>query len=93
MHMNKLMTWTGAFGLAATMALLTGCSSANHGVITSASFRHNPSPELYSLTQTKKQYMNDRAEVIDLNTRQIPDDINSLFFFDQPLHLSPYVMP
>lgn len=90
--MKTIMTVLAGLAVCSAMLMAGGCSSGNR-MITSESFRSNPSPELYSYGATKEQYQNDRALVIDQNTRQIPDDINSLLLLDQPMHFSTLPMP
>lgn len=76
-----------ALGLTAT-ALLGGCNT-----ITSADIRDDPTPELYSQTQTYEQFRNDLVIHRHHAWRTIHDDLARMFFVDKNTRMTPYPVP
>lgn len=79
----------GAMVLALALVLSVGCSKK----VTGASVRGDMSPALASLSETDEQRLNTHAKTWDVNTRQVWNDVDRIFFNDRPLRLSIYPIP
>ncbi len=86
--MTRLLPLIGLLVLTA-MICAGGCSQK----VTPEGVRRNLSPEFETLGETKGMRANRHAEVIDLNLRQIPDDIDRILFLDRPMRMTTYPLP
>ena len=75
-----------AAGLAASAALLTGCSgdSAYHG---------NPAPEVNSISRNAGENKNVTTISFDQNLRMLRDDFKRSMYYDRPSRLAPHPVP
>ena len=71
------------FGTVAVACLLMGggCSQK----FTVATARRNMSPKLETMTATHEQRLNAYARTVDVNLRQLNDDIDELLLLDRPM--------
>ena len=77
--------------VAATAAVLTGCSSDPTGVSYS-SIVNNPSPELRGLTERPVDNYTAYKLTHATNLRMLSDDIMRVFYLDKPSYLTPAPM-
>lgn len=74
-------------GIAATV-FLTGCSS-----ISSADIRRDPTPELFSQTNSREQFRNQRAMARNHAWRTMWDDLARIGLHDKNTQLTPWPTP
>ncbi|MEZ6242443.1 MAG: hypothetical protein R3B57_05310 [Phycisphaerales bacterium] len=79
--------------LAATAALLAGCSSGPKHAGNVGKYRNNPSPALTTLAKRPADNRNSLAIMEDTNWRMFWEDGARVLYIDRPSRLSPKPIP
>jgi len=85
---KRILTWVSVLALAASPAVMTGCST-----VTADQIRANPTPELHSTSRSFGQWRNDHAITNDNNLRGFWDDLDRVLLTDQTRTGTPYPAP
>lgn len=87
---NRLIHVCAIALLAGGLLAAAGCSKNK---IDGDWARDNLSPKSHTLARSSEQHKNDVARAIDLNMRQITDDIDYVFMLDRARRFSKYHIP
>lgn len=72
--------------------VMFGCSSNQQSVRVS-NLINNMSPEFETLALSRQQRLIRQAHALDVNARQLADDVDQLFLIYRPLRLSIFAVP
>ena len=78
-----------ALALGLGLSTIGGCSDK----FTAKTARKNISPSLDTLSLTREQMKNRSARTMDINLRQLNEDVDRLLLLDQPTILNRNTMP